>query len=94
VPGVEVAGVVDQHVDGTEAVHCRFDCCLGVVGVGDVELDGQQVVGVPDCLCDGVGVAAGRDDVVVRAGHEQIGRLEQGGYSARGCAVTTFRLRR
>ena len=43
-PGVEVAGVVDQHVDAAEPSTAACDGRLGVGGVGDVELDGQQVV--------------------------------------------------
>ena len=42
-PGVEVAGVVDQHVDASEPVDGSLDGRLGVGGVGDVELDGQEV---------------------------------------------------
>ena len=43
-PGVEVARVVDQHVDASEPFDGCLDGRLGVGGVGDVELDGQEVV--------------------------------------------------
>src|SRR5215218_9718492 len=38
-PGVEVAGVVDQHVDASEPFHASLHGRLGVGAVGDVELD-------------------------------------------------------
>ena len=58
-PGVEVAGVVDQHVDGSEPFHGSRDGRLGVGGVGDVELDDQQVVVGAEGSADPLGVAAG-----------------------------------
>ena len=62
--GVEVAGVIDQDVDPTELADGRLDCGLGVLGVGHVELDAQQVVVVSDRRRDLPGVAAGGDDGV------------------------------
>ena len=43
-PGVEVAGVVDEHVDASESFHGNSDGRFGVSGFCDVELDGQQVL--------------------------------------------------
>jgi hypothetical protein len=60
-PGVEVAGVVDQHIDPAEALHCGRDGRLGVGGVGDVELDDQEVVVGAEGSADPLGVAAGGD---------------------------------
>ena len=64
-PGVEVAGVVDQHVDAAEPFDGGLHGRLGVGGVGDVELDDQQVV-VPRRRpgLTRVGVAAGGHDRV------------------------------
>jgi hypothetical protein len=61
---IEIAGVVDQHVDGAEPVDGRLDRRLDLLPAGDVELDDEQVVGLADGLGDGVGVAAGGDDIV------------------------------
>src|SRR6266545_4442669 len=71
VAGIEVGGVVDQHVDAAEALDGGLHHCLGVGTAGDVELDDQQVVRLADGIRHGVGVAAGGDDGV--AGGE--GRL-------------------
>ena len=46
--GVEVAGVVDQDVDAAEPRDGGLDRGLRVLGAGDVELHGQQVVVVAD----------------------------------------------
>ena len=48
-PGVEVAGVVDEHVDAAEPVDGRLDGRFGGGGVGDVERNGQEVL----VLCRG-----------------------------------------
>ena len=48
---------------------------LGVLRAGDVELDDEQVVGVADRLRDGVGVAAGGDDVVA-GGQRGLGEVD------------------
>jgi Kef-type K+ transport system membrane component KefB len=63
-PGVEVAGVVDQHVDAAEPFDGSRDGRLGVGGVGDVELDGQEVVVRAERGADPLGVASGGDDGV------------------------------
>ena len=60
--GVEVAGVVDEDVDASEALDCGLDRGLGVGVAGDVELDREQVVGLADGLRHRIGVAPGRDD--------------------------------
>ena len=60
-PGVEVAGVVDQHVDPPEPLHGRSGGRLGGGRVGDVELDGQQVLVLAQGRCDSAGVAPGGD---------------------------------
>jgi hypothetical protein len=63
-PGVEVAGVVDQHVDAAEPVDGSLDGRLGVGRVGDIELDGQQVVVGAEHGADPLGAAAGGNDGV------------------------------
>ena len=60
-PGVEVAGVVDHHVDAAEPVEGRLDGGFGGGGVGDVERDGQQVLVLAQGGGDAVGVAGGGD---------------------------------
>ena len=62
--GVEVAGVVDQHVDPAEPLDGGVDGGLRAGGVGDVERDGQQVVVRTDRGADPLGVAAGGHDRV------------------------------
>ena len=62
--GVEVAGVVDEHVDAAEALERCPHCRLRGREAGDVELDDQQVVGLAERVTDRLGVAAGRDDRV------------------------------
>ena len=42
--GVEVAGVVDQHVDPAEPLDGGVHGGLCAGGIGDVQGDGQQVV--------------------------------------------------
>jgi hypothetical protein len=65
VAGEEVPGVVDQDVDAAEAVDGGLRGGLGVLGAGDVEPGGQQVVLWPaQGLLDLVGAAAGGDDLV------------------------------
>ena len=61
---VEVASVVDQDVDAAELPDSGLDRGLGVLGTGDVELHGQQVVVFADRRRDLPGVAAGGDDGV------------------------------
>jgi hypothetical protein len=68
-------GVVDEHVDGAEAIDGRRDRRLGVLPARDVELHDQQVVGVPDGRCHGVRVAAGRNDVVA-CGQRRFGEVD------------------
>ena len=75
VAGIEAGGVVDQHVDAAEAVDGRLDRRLGVLRAGDVELDDEQVVGLAEGLGDGVGVAAGGDDVVA-GGQRGLGEVD------------------
>jgi len=60
-PGVEVAGVVHQDVDPAEPVHGCLDGGGRVGGVGDVELDREEVLVVADGLGELFGVAAGGD---------------------------------
>ena len=61
---VEAGRVVDQHVDGAEALDRRLDRRRDLLGVGDVERHDEQVLGLAEGGGDGVGVAAGGDDVV------------------------------
>ena len=50
VAGVEAGGVVDEHVDATEAVDGGANRGLGVGGAGDVERYSQQVARCPKAL--------------------------------------------
>jgi hypothetical protein len=75
VAGVEVGGVVDQHVDAAEALDGRLDRRLGVLWAGDVELDHQQVVRLAERSPDGVGVPAGGDDGLAGGGGS-LGNIE------------------
>jgi hypothetical protein len=63
-PSVEVTGVVDQHIDAAEPLHGSLHGRLGVGGVGDVELDGQQVGVGAEGSADPLRVAAGGDHSV------------------------------
>jgi len=65
--GIEVAGVVDQHVDAAEAVDRGLHRRLRRHQARDVKLDDEQVVGLADGLGHGFGVAAARDDCVAGA---------------------------
>jgi hypothetical protein len=49
-------------VDAPEPSDGSLHRGLGVGGVGDVELDGQQVVVLAQGLCDSAGVTGGGDD--------------------------------
>ena len=60
--GIEVAGVVDEHVDAAEALERRPHRRLRGREARDVELDDQQVVRLAERRTDRLGVAAGRDD--------------------------------
>jgi len=61
-PGVEVAGIVDEHVDTAEALDGGLDGGLGVRATGDVELDDEQIVRFADGRGHGVRVAARCDN--------------------------------
>ena len=63
-PGVEIAGVVDQHVDPAEPVHGRLDGGLSAGGIGDVKSDDEEVVVCSEHGADLLEVAAGGDDGV------------------------------
>jgi hypothetical protein len=52
-PGVEVTGVVDHHVYSAESLDGCLDGVLRIGGIGDVELDGQQVIGCADGVSRG-----------------------------------------
>ena len=75
VAGVEVAGVVDQHVDATEPLDRRIDGRLGRGGVGDVERHRQQVVVLAERGGDGVGVAGGGNHRVA-GGERSLGDVD------------------
>ena len=64
VAGVEVAGVVHQHVDPPEPIDRRVDGRVDGGRVGDVELHREEVVVVAERGGDGVGVAGGGHDGV------------------------------
>ena len=59
VAGVEVPGVVHQHVDPPEPLDGRLDGRVDGGGVGDVELHRQQIVVGAERGGDGVRVAGG-----------------------------------
>ena len=81
VAGVEVAGVVDEHVDPSEPLDGRIDGGLSGGGVGDVEGDGEQVVVLAEGRGDLGGVAGGGDDGVagVEGGLGQVDAHAAGG---------------
>ena len=58
----EVASVVDEHVEASEAVHRSLDGRLGLGGVRDVQADDEEVLVVTERLLDHIGVAAGGHD--------------------------------
>jgi hypothetical protein len=60
-PGVEVAGVVDQHVDAAEPVDGSRHGRLGRGRVGHVELHGQEVIVLTQGRGDTLGLAGGGD---------------------------------
>jgi hypothetical protein len=62
--GDEARGVVDQHVDATEALDSGGDGLLGLLRVGDFETGDEEVVVLADDGGDSLGVAAGGHDVV------------------------------
>ena len=64
VAGVEAGGVVDQHVDSTEAINGGPHRSLGVSGAGDVERDSQQVARCSQDLGDSLAVSTGRHNRV------------------------------
>jgi hypothetical protein len=80
-PGVEVPGVVDQDVDPPEPFHGRPDGRLGAGGVGNVELDGQQVVVLAQSRCDSAGVTPGGDHSVTS---RECGPGDVGAHAAAG----------
>ena len=55
-PGVEVGGVVHQHIDPAEPVDRGLHRGPGVGGVGDVQGHRQQIVVLPDrgATCSGL----------------------------------------
>jgi hypothetical protein len=63
-PGVEVPGVVDEDVDAAEPVERRPHASIRVRRIGDVELDGEEIVVPADCGGDLARIAPGGDDVV------------------------------
>jgi hypothetical protein len=64
VAGLEVARIIDQHVDAAEAVERNPNDRLRIGAVRDVQLDDQQIVRRTQGLGDGAGVPPGRHDRV------------------------------
>ena len=64
---MEVAGVVDEHVDAAEVVDGGLHRDLGRNEARDVEFDDEQVVGLADGVGHRLGISAGRDDCVASA---------------------------
>src|SRR5207245_7139564 len=75
-PGVEVPGIVDEHVDTAEALDGGLDGGLGVRATGDVELDDEQTVRFADGLGHGVRVAA-RCDNGIAGGKRRLGDVDR-----------------
>ena len=73
--GVEVARVVNQHVDPAEPVDRSRHSRLGVGGIGDIQLDRQQVVLLSDRSTDLPGVPSGGDDLVT-SGQRSLGDVD------------------
>ena len=89
VAGVEVAGVVDEHVDPAEPFDGRGDRGLGGCRAGDVELSGEQIVVLAERLLHCVGVAAGCDDGVA-GGERRLGEVDA--HSAAGAGDEPYLL--
>src|SRR5204863_1512417 len=62
VASIKVGCVIDEHVNVAEPINCRLDGGLGVGGVGNVELDDQQVLLLTDGQTYNVDVATRGDD--------------------------------
>jgi hypothetical protein len=60
-----VAGVVHEHVDAAEAREGRLDALPGLLFVGDVEGQREEIVGGAEGGFDGFGLSCGGDDEVV-----------------------------
>ena len=73
--GVEVARVVDQHVDPAEPLDRSRHGRLSLRGIGDVELDRQEVVVFSDRRADLLGVSSGGDDRVT-SGQRGLGDVD------------------
>ena len=61
-PRIEVAGVVDEHVDAAEAIHDRGDRGLRLIRTRHVELDDKHIVSGSKRGGDGPGVSARGND--------------------------------
>jgi hypothetical protein len=73
--GVEVARVVDQRVDPAEPVDRSPHGRSRVGGIGDVQLDRQEVVMFPDGRADLLGVPSRGDDCVT-SGQRRLGNVD------------------
>ena len=58
VAGIKAGRIVDQHVDAAEPVDSGANRRLGIGAARDVQLDGQQVIRLSQCLGHRVGVSA------------------------------------
>ncbi len=74
-PGLEVSGVVYQHVDTAEPLDGGLDGCARGGGIGDVEVDDQQVVVLAQRGRDVVGPACGGDHRVT-GGQGRLGDVD------------------
>jgi hypothetical protein len=63
-PGVEVAGVVDEHIDLAEPIHRSLGGGLCIFDAGNVKFDDHQVVVFADGRSDSFRVAPRGDDRV------------------------------
>ena len=59
--GVEVSGIVDEHIDSPEFLYCLVHCAPSILKAGDVELEREQVGVIANCSLDLVWIAPGRD---------------------------------
>jgi hypothetical protein len=75
VAGVEVRGVIDEHVDAAKPFDGSPDSRIGLLLARNVKPDGKQVVGVADRAGDHLGVAAGGHDVVA-GGQRGLGEVD------------------
>jgi transcriptional regulator with XRE-family HTH domain len=73
--GIEVTGVVDEHINAAEARDGDLGGGDGCCRVGDIEGQGEEVLVLAECLGDLRGVAGGGDDGVA-GGEGRLGHVD------------------